>query len=305
MLNPRIEPQRKDILQDDSVVDYDVLLESNIIDTSIEIDKPPTILSINDPYGTSTRSKRMFTLGNFSVIIGKAKSRKTFLLSLLVSVLTKKKDICCKFINEMESGKNLILWFDTEQGLYDSWNVVKRIQRMSGNLSNLQAYNLRPYSPVERREIIEYAIKKYGKQAGLVIIDGIADLVVSINDETEASEVSTLIMRLTLEYNFHCSTVIHQNKDNNFATGHIGSAVTKKAEIIISTNKIAATNETEVKCENSRGEGFEPFVFGVDGDGLPYLMDVKSVRKSETRFCDDVKPLVERDDELGTNFKPF
>lgn len=255
--------------------ELDKILNQNEVNVNETIEKPPIILSIVEADGTRTKYKRLFTLGNFSVIIGKAKSKKTYLLTLLISYLLKARNLAYKFINDLPADKNLIVWFDTEQGKYDSQVIMKRIIKMSGNKNNLKFYNLRPYTPIERCQIIDYAFKKFGKEIGLCVIDGIADLATAINDELEATRVSSLLLHYTAIYNFHLSIVIHQNKNDNFATGHLGSSLMKKAEVIISTNKITGSWDTEVRCDMIRGvEAFEPFVFGINDEGLPEIQNL-------------------------------
>lgn len=245
------------------------LLAASRIDTKKSVPKPPTILSIRENSGTTSTYKRMFTLGNFSCIIGKAKSKKTFLLSLLTASLLN-SEASHKFYGELTNGKNVILYFDTEQGEYDSYNVIRRIEYMAGTNEGLNAFNLRPYSPAERCQIIEYAMEIFGSRIGFCVIDGIADLATGINDEEEATRVTTMLLRLSKVNNCHIATVIHQNKNDNFATGHLGSAIMKKAEIIISVTKSKDDKSAaDVSNEMSRGVDFEPFQFVVNHEGIP------------------------------------
>jgi hypothetical protein len=247
-----------------------ILLGSRI-DTSKPIVKPPTILSIKEQHATSSRLIRLFTLGNFSCIIGKAKSRKTFLQSLLTAA-TLGVDDTGKFVSELPQSKRDVLYFDTEQGEFDCYNVISRIEKMSGNRNNLKGYSLRQYSPAERCQIIEYAFELWGNNVGLCIIDGVADLANAINDELEATRISTMFLRLTKIYNCHISTVIHQNKNDNFATGHLGSSIMKKAEILISVAKSKTENGiSEVSCDYNRGVDFEPFEMEIDDNGIPKI----------------------------------
>lgn len=254
------------------------ILSGTKIDTGKKIDKPPTILSIREVSGTQLVEKRLFTLGNFSTIIGKAKSKKTYLLTIFVHYLCA-KDISYndKFVSSMTEDKNLVLWFDTEQGEYDSWNTIKRIERTAGNLDNLLAFNLRPFSPAERCQIIDFAMKKYGNKASFCIIDGIADLANAINDEDEATRVATLLLRMTKEHNIHVCIVLHQNKNDNYATGHLGSAMMKKSEIIISVTKDKKNSYvSDVNCDLIRGaSNFEPFSFLINNEGLPEFFEKK------------------------------
>ena len=177
------------------VSELEKILNGAFIDTRRHIDKPPTILSIVERAGTMTIVKRVLTLGNFSCIIGKAKSRKTFLLSVVTAALLKTGN--GKVIGEMPASKNEILYFDTEQGEYDSYNVIRRIENMAGTGLRLKSYNLRPFSPLERCQIIEYAFKLFGEKTGFCVIDGIADLANAINDEVEATRVTGILLNLT------------------------------------------------------------------------------------------------------------
>jgi hypothetical protein len=186
-------------------------------------------------------------------------------------------------IGSLPENKNLILYFDTEQGEYDSYNVIRRIEKMAGHKDNMLSFNLRPYSPIERCQIIEYAFAKFGSRVGFCVIDGVADLANGINDEDEATRVTTFLLKHSKESNCHISTVIHQNKNDNYATGHLGSAVMKKAEILISVTKIKDDrSRSEVACEMSRGEDFEPFEMLINDEGVPRYDGAKKSRTQST-----------------------
>ncbi len=263
------------------VSEIENILNKAKIDTKRKIERPPVILSINEQSATQTMCKRLFTLGNFSCIIGKAKSRKTFLLSMVTSSILN-SDSLSKFTSELPQGKKGVLYFDTEQGEYDCYNVIKRIEQMS-QVSSMKSFMLREYSPADRCAIIEHAFKLWGNETAFCVIDGIADLATAINDEEEATRVTTMMLRLTKKYNCHISTVIHQNKNDNFATGHLGSSIMKKAEILISVTKAKDNNNiSDVTCDLSRGVDFEPFCFSINAHGIPEIsgMPVSKVDKS-------------------------
>jgi hypothetical protein len=257
-----------------SIDEKRAILNKAIINTDIEIEKPPVIIYISDSSAGMSTRKRLFTLGNFSAIIGKAKSRKTFNLSMFTASLVRNGNLYNKFYGCLPDNKRHVFYFDTEQGLYDSANTIKRIERVS-NVKNefLGGFNIREYTPLERCDIIEYALSISG-HVGFVAIDGIADLANAINDEIEASRVTGLLMRWTKQYNCHICTVIHQNKNDNFATGHLGSSVMKKAEIVISVSKEKGSqNHSLVSCDYSRSIDFDDFSFYINDIGLPVLSD--------------------------------
>ena len=270
-----IEPTAEQLDQRDNwIIDS---LRSSKIDPSQEVKKPEIIFSIRETGAMQYEDRRVFTLGNFSAIIGKAKSKKTYLLSAISACIISKRLMWDKFNGGMETGKDMVLYFDTEQGDWDSWNVVRRIVLMAGKLfsDKFRAYNLRRFTPSERCELIEFALGMYGKDAGLVVIDGIADLATGINDEEEATRVVSLLLRWTKDYNCHIATVIHQNKNDNFATGHLGSAIMKKTEIIISVTKDPQNSYlSNVECPDSRSMGFKPFALRINHEGMPEIDNV-------------------------------
>lgn len=269
-------------------INYDSILSDNRINTAIEVPKPPTILSIKDVGTSYSKERRIFTLGNFSAIKGKMKAKKTFLISLLTSSVIKGSDYTNVFIGELPAEKKLVVYIDTEQGTWDSWNCINRIEKMAGTKENFMAFNLRQFSPTERCEILEFIFNKYKERIGLMILDGIADLVSALNDELEATRVTSMLLKYTALYNSHICVVIHENKANDFATGHIGSAVLKKAEIIISVTKCKnIPDSSDVVCDYSRGHGFEPFVMTINEYGYPYVNTNKVVAVKEKAFYEE------------------
>ena len=74
----------------------------------------------------------------------------------------------------------------------------------------------------------KHAVKDCG--AGLVVIDGIADLVSDVNNLDESSMVIQKLMKWTEELDCHIITVIHSNYGSEKPTGHLGSYLEKKAE---------------------------------------------------------------------------
>lgn len=269
--------------------DIEGILLNQRVTTDEKMSKPDTILSIKEVDGAIVTQRRMFTLGNFSCIIGKAKSRKTTLLSLLAASILNPY-VNEKLVGSMPFGKSKMLYFDTEQGTYDCYNTISRIERLSGKNPNILAYSLREYAPSERCQIIEQAFAMWGDEVGFCAVDGIADLAYAINDEEEATRVSSMLLRLTKVYNTHICTIIHQNKNDNFATGHLGSSIMKKAELLISVTKGKSNkNISQVDCDLSRGADFQPFEIMIDQDGLPVINDgfIPSAQRQPDYMRDD------------------
>ena len=142
----------------------------------------------------------------------------------------------------------------------------------NSRIENFGAFDLREFTPLQRCDIIEYAINKFSDNLGFVVIDGIADLAKAINDEEEASRVGSLLMGWTKQFNIHIVTVIHQNKGDNYATGHLGSMIIKKAEAVIGVERdVTDRRRSIVTCDNMRGApDFADFAFDIK-DHLPVI----------------------------------
>lgn len=262
------------------------MLQKSFINTDKQIEKPPVIMYIVDQENGMRKNKRLFTLSNFSAIIGKAKSRKTTLMSMLTAAAVKDGNLFNKFINNLPPDKRNVIYFDTEQGDYDAFNNIRRIEKMTGETNKLTGFCLREFTPLERCEIIEYSLS-YCKNLGVVVIDGIADLAKAINDEEEATRVVGLLLRWTKQYNIHIPVILHQNKNDNFATGHLGSMIMKKAEIVISATKEKGSDkETVVSCDYSRGIDFEDFAFTLNENFEPELISKITANEGNEMWWD-------------------
>lgn len=262
--------------QTKTVLDLEDAINKALIDTSVPIAKPPVYMRIRSNDDFTPRDTRIFTAGNFSAITGKGKSKKTFLVKLLASAAVKNGIIDNKFICDMPLSKSGVLLFDTEQGEYDCYQTALSIQKKSGtDYSHFGAFSLREYTPLQRCDIIEFALERFKGQIGFVCIDGIADLATAINDEEEATRVGSLLLRWTKQYDLHINVVIHQNKSNDYATGHIGSMILKKAETVMAVQKDPNDKmKSIVTCDVIRGAAeFSDFAIYIDEDGMPHVTE--------------------------------
>ena len=192
--------------------------EQILIHVGDQFATPPVVIKINGSV--------ISTLGNFSASTGKGKSKKTFnVCAIVAAALTNLKIL--NYEPSFPEGKRKVLYFDTEQSAYHCHKVLKRINELSGfppdeENERLEFVMLREYSPLDRRQIIELALSER-PDVGLVIIDGLRDLLFDINSSTESAEVIGLLMKWTSQYNLHIHTVLHLNKGDDNVRGHIGT----------------------------------------------------------------------------------
>ena len=215
------------------------------------------------------------TYGNFSFLQAPPKSKKTFFVSLLSAIyLADKLD---QFGGDLRANRQdrHIIHFDTEQGNFHAANVFKRPIDMTGiKTDKYHTLALRQLSFKERVDFIEYYLydKLDGKDIGLVIIDGIADLCSDVNNIEESNSVVQKLMKWTKELNCHIITVIHSNFGTDKPTGHLGSFLEKKAETQIQLELNTVNKDlVKVSCKRSRNASFEDFNFKVNNFGFPQV----------------------------------
>lgn len=234
---------------------------------------PPRALSIIHeldavPFGT---------LGNFSLFTGKAKSKKTFLMCMVLAACITSGTMQGTIKCELPGNKRRIIWIDTEQSKYHVWRRLQTIAALSGinETSNIEAYSFREFPPDQRRDLIEHLLIEDNKalNIGLIVIDGIRDLIHDINDPKEATTIATKLMQWTTIAGCHIITVLHQNKNDTNARGHVGAELLNKAESCISVTVAKDDkNVSMVEAESSRDKDFPPFAFRINETGLPEII---------------------------------
>jgi len=243
------------------------------LDWSKEYHQPDFIIKIK--YGN--KLAKIGSLGNFSCITGKSKARKSFARLFFEAGCIGNKKIMDKFFINLPVDKSNIIYFDTEQGIHQVFNSAYRAVSIANvqSIDNYQVFALRNYNYNERCFIIEEIIKKT-PNLGVVFIDGIADLAFGNNDEAEGNRVVQLLMTWTATYNIHICTVIHQPKGSDWATGHLGSSIEKKAESVINVKKDGNYSIIEAK-QLRNSEDFMPFPFIINDNGLPELITDETI----------------------------
>ena len=216
------------------------------------------------------------TLGNFSASTGKAKSKKTFNVAAIVGASLVNGKVL-GYTAEFPDDKRTILYFDTEQSPYHCQKVMERALRLAKlptdtHPENLKFAALRQLTPSLRFEVIEQAIINT-PGVGLVIIDGVRDLMYDINCAKESTDLIGKLMEWTDKIQIHIHTVLHLNKSDDNVRGHVGTELNNKAETVLQVSKSTTDSEvTEVSASCIRSMDFPPFAFSVDEYGLPEIV---------------------------------
>lgn len=176
---------------------------------------------------------------------GKAKSGKTLFMSMMMACALNGEQLVLRRTDDQPL---TVLWFDTEQSEQSTQDILlHRIMPLAGiETSEAVGYvdrdghafpfndkfyvlNVRGIGWEKRKELLVFAIQRY--KPDLVILDGIKDLMLDINDATQAT-VTVEDLMLCAQLNKCCIVnVLHQNKaesDRNMR-GSIGTELSNKA----------------------------------------------------------------------------
>ena len=257
-----------------------VIEDECLIQTSVSMDYPPVAISLGEKLLKSNKGDRLVpvpigTYGNFSFIQAPPKTKKTFFVSLLASVYLSGTNNFAGNIKGHRDGRCL-MHFDTEQGKWHAQRSFKRVLDLA-NANDKEGvcyytYGLRTIGFKMRIDFIEYCLQTK-KKAGLVIIDGIADLVGDVNNLEESNRCIQKLMEWSQRFSCHIICVIHSNFGSDKPTGHLGSFLEKKCETQIQLEANTVNKEwVTVKCKRSRGYAFETFSFEVNELGLPCVV---------------------------------
>ncbi len=241
-------------------------IEKHRILPTDDIPKPDVVLSVN--------GKIVSTRKNIFGITGKAKVGKSFLMALINASVLKKGEfgVLSSFLPK---GKDGIIYIDTEQSNYHVSLALKRIKTMieDKSMDNLKMYAFDAVPTLDRYDYTEFLINNT-EGIGLVIIDGIADLVKTVNDEIIACDMADTLRRWATVNDIAIGYVLHQNpSDNAKMRGHLGTVLMNKSETVI---QISSSKENEsvklVETTQTRNAKPEDWSFEII-EGLPTIMD--------------------------------
>lgn len=241
-------------------------IEKHRILPTDDIPKPDVVLSVG--------GKIISTRKNIFGITGKAKVGKSFLMALINASALRKGEFGV-LSSYMPKGKDGIIYIDTEQSNYHVSLALKRIKTMIEDkpMDNLKMYAFDSVPTAERYDYSEFLINNT-EGVGLVIIDGIADLVKTVNDEIIACDMADTLRRWATINDIAIGYVLHQNpSDNAKMRGHLGTVLMNKSETVI---QISSSKENEsvklVETTQTRNAKPDNWSFEII-DGLPTIMD--------------------------------
>src|SRR4030095_2708509 len=150
--NPSDSSRSKDSnsYKDSQVTDENIkeILSVAKLDVDADFLPPPICLKICQQSGDAI----IGTLGNFSMIIGKAKAKKTFFINSVIAAVVNNHEKLNLLKGCLPPNKNQVLYFDTEQSRFHVHQCYIRICNLARmeKPDNLKVYCLRKFSPADR-----------------------------------------------------------------------------------------------------------------------------------------------------------
>ena len=240
-----------------------------------------------------------FPRGELVALAGKAKSGKTFVCSILMTLCFRQEVLS---VRRMEDKPLSVLWFDTEQSEESTQDILNnRIIPMIGTAEDpspegsgnrpdgkspspwgrlggvFHIFNVRSRFWQDRLPLLEAAMKEYAPD--LVILDGIRDLVNDINDGVLAQEVIERLMHLASDTDSCMVCILHQNKsseDKNLR-GWIGTELKNKAFEVYECSKDADRIFTWQQTDTRKYDIVDKLKYTVGDDGIPRLCAVEDM----------------------------
>ena len=208
------------------------LLTPRRFNSAVVPPKPHPVFSLED--------KIISTPGNITVIQGAPKLGKSSLVAAFIAAPIadrRQGPDTLGILAENPDGKALV-HLDTEQSAYDHDQLVRRALKRAwvGDAPPwLMSYCVTDLSIADRKKALESALEQGEREHGgifAIIIDGIADLCASPNDEAESFALVAYIMQLAARYKCTVVVVLHENPGSEIGKtrGHLGSELERKSE---------------------------------------------------------------------------
>ena len=196
---------------------------------------------------------------NITVFIADQKSAKSSSMAAMIgSIMGLPGRDYLGFTGQNPSGKT-VLHFDTEQSAGDHDALILRTLRRAGIDSPpdwFRSVHLRPFTVEERVEGVWEMAMKAHVNGGLaaIILDGAADMLNNVNDIEASNQVVSMLMKLNDLTGCAIIAAIHKNpqpkgkfaNENDKGQGHLGTALGRRASMIINLAKTVEDSGREV-----------------------------------------------------------
>lgn len=237
--------------------------------------------------------------GNISAISAAAKAGKTaFTGALIAGAISMDGNI--DGFNDVEVMTNIsgkaVIHFDTEQSEADQQYFVRTVMRRAQVESTpdyYRSYNIRKLELSEYKEKTSTICQLCSDEFNgvhLIIIDGGADYVLSVNDEEQTTIILDYFKHLSIHFNCPVILVVHLNPGSEKERGHLGSSLQRKCYALYTIKKEGEVSTAEPKFMRKAGNDIPLIHFAFDKEkgyhiqiDAPNKADAKA-KKESARF---------------------
>lgn len=257
------------------------LSKKHWIDPCKKYPKPEFLLSFGN--------KEFLPLGDIVLLAGKPKAGKTHAMMVLAASM-----LGCKEFGVADGLANIshlskVLWFDTEQSIYNAAQVREIVSKLAG-LSpeeckkRFNTYSCRGMGILDMVEVI--VVQTCARNPDLVVIDGVADLVENFNDVEQSSKIIRNLLMLTAKLNCAIVTMLHTNKENDNPKGHLGSLLKQKASDVLYANMEKGGIFSIKEGISRNGEFKGKICYTIDNNAVPHsvsTLQIEAVEKQDNK----------------------
>lgn len=275
-------------------------------DTSLPFEMTKSYVPVAEKSLIKINGHSICSIGNFTLCVAGPGSGKSQMSEAVIAGTVNPNCDCMGL--EIDSKKTL--YIDTERVLNDLHKGLLRIYERADCTEAEFNVRAKVYSfiTIDSVDAMWIQFKKLiiGSGYELVVMDGVADFVKSVNDEEEGKSFWKKFISLMNKENFGAFTTMHPNMDDveGKATGHLGAQAMKKAESVFNIIKnkdnvnarLFTSKLKHGKVRNATGDIEITFEFNsllkrfVSSDGgyikeepIKKLIDLFRVRNSYTR----------------------
>jgi archaellum biogenesis ATPase FlaH len=236
------------------------------------------------------------TRKNLTLLSGASKAGKTAITSVLCAgaIQGYGVDGSASIDVAENADEKAVIHIDTEQSRYHhqcNLNSILKRAKLPREPHYYQSYNIRELALGQYIIFLDSLLEKAREIHGgvhLVVIDGIADFIVSVNDEVESNGIVSYFEKLAIKYDTPIVLVLHVNPGTEKERGHLGSQLQRKCESVLSIKKEGDTSVLEAKFLRSGASGqFSPIYYQYDSNkGYHAFMDACEVETKQAALAE-------------------
>jgi len=195
------------------------------------------------------------TLGNICVFSGLPKAGKSTFLNACIAGAFVPYSIF-EMAMFLPVGRKAVCYIDTESSEYDFYRSIGRMKTLisfSDMPDYFLAYRMRDLNPKEIQAYIEYIIQ-LRPDCGVLVIDGLLDLLMNYNDEVESRMLINWLKKITSQANILLIGVVHTGKKDGMTLGHFGSMIDRYCQSVLTVEKDSKEQTFELKGKFLRSD---------------------------------------------------